>query len=163
MVFRDLLSALQRLEEQASKSEERVSRDVVESPYLKASDNIRAAARWLVAAFAAVGGVLVAGVPLTDIGRIKPWSTDFFWATGGLAVALAAIAYMIYTTSRVFTDRFVSFNEFIGGDRPRRSHPAHTPTIRPSRVAASSCGISRQRWTQAARNSTGVMRATWGT
>ena len=61
-----------------------------QSPYVVAAENIRTAARWLLTAFAAVGGVLIAGVPLTAIGRIEPWSLNFFLAAGGVAVALVA-------------------------------------------------------------------------
>ena len=94
------------------------NRDTSASPYQSAAENIRSAARWLVTAFAAVGGVLVAGVPLTDLGEITPWSGAFVAAAGGVVAALLAIAYMIFVVSRVFTAEFISFADFAGSDIP---------------------------------------------
>jgi hypothetical protein len=83
-----------------------------ESQYVAAAETIRQAARWLVAAFAGVGGVLVAGVPLTDVGRVEAGTSDFWFAVMGIAAALVAIAYMIHAVSRVFTSEFISFAEY---------------------------------------------------
>jgi len=91
------------------------------SPYQQATESIRAAARWLLAAFAGVGGVLVAGVPLTDIGRIGVWTFRFWLAVGAIVVALAAIGLMIRAVSKVFTARYVSFGELGQADFPDKS------------------------------------------
>lgn len=104
--------------------------EAVQSPYLAAAENIRTAARWLLTAFAAVGGVLIAGVPLTAIGRIDPWSINFLAAAVGVGVALLAIAYMIYLVSRVFTAEFVSFAEFSVADLPGTASRRRIRTIR---------------------------------
>jgi hypothetical protein len=60
----------------------------------------------------------VAGVSLTDLGEIKPWSGAFVAAVGGVVAALLAIAYMIFVVSRVFTAEFISFADFAGADIP---------------------------------------------
>ena len=49
------------------------------SPFASATANIQAAARWIVAALAAVGGVLVSSVPLTGLGKFNSLS-EFFEA-----------------------------------------------------------------------------------
>lgn len=111
---------VQRVSPTAQPAQETVTdqRDTAASPYQSAAENIRSAARWLVTAFAGVGGVLVAGVPLTDLGNIKPWSGAFVAAVGGIIAALLAIAYMIFVVSRVFTAEFISFADFAGADIP---------------------------------------------
>jgi hypothetical protein len=80
--------------------------------YVRATDAHRAAAKWLLAALAAVGAVLIAGLQVARLGGLEPSS----WArqVGGLAaalLALLAVGYMIAATSRVFTDEWVTLAE----------------------------------------------------
>jgi hypothetical protein len=88
---------------------------------MQATESIRAAARWLLTAFAAVGGALVAGVPLTDLGTLDVPSLRFFAAIAAILVALGAIALMIGTVARVFTARYVSFGDLALRDFPERT------------------------------------------
>jgi hypothetical protein len=88
--------------------------------YLEATESIRAAARWLLAAFAGVGGVLVAGVPLTDIGQAGIWSFRFWVGVVAIAVALGSIAWMIRAVAGVFTAEYVSFGELRQANFPDR-------------------------------------------
>lgn len=111
------------------------------SPYLAAAEDIRTAARWLLTAFAAVGGALIAGVPLTAVGRTAPFSGSFFWAAGGVAAALTAIAYMIFLVSRVCTSEFISFAEFT-----RIGVPGVTGERRRSRIRAIAESAERSRF-----------------
>lgn len=119
------------------------------SPYVEATASIRAAARWLLTAFAAVGGVLVAGVPLTDIGRVGIWSFRFWIAVAAIIAALGAIGWMIRAVARVFTAEYVSFGELQQADFPEKvkltrpdaaegveSKPADERTRRQRRVYA---------------------------
>jgi hypothetical protein len=91
------------------------------SPYQQATEGIRAAARWLLTAFAAIGGVLVAGVPLTDVGRVGIWSLRFWVVIAAIVVALAAIGWMIRAVSRVFTAEYVSFGDLRQADFPTKT------------------------------------------
>lgn len=77
------------------------------SPFASATDNIQAAARWIVAALAAVGGVLVSSVPLTGLGKFNSLS-EFFEAGLGLLVALAAVGFMIRSAARVLTTEYIT-------------------------------------------------------
>ena len=104
-----------------SAGEEKGAERFAPSPYQQATESIRAAARWLMTAFAAVGGVLVAGVPLSDLGRLEVRSARFVLAVSAVAVALVAIGYMIRTVARVFTARYVSFGELAAADFPEKA------------------------------------------
>lgn len=58
-----------------------------------AADRIRQTAKWLTVSLAAVGGVLIAGTQLSDIGQLQAWSSRFVVAIvgGGVAAAAAVI------------------------------------------------------------------------
>ena len=75
------------------------------SPYREATQGIRSSARWLVTAFAAVGGALVAGVPLTDLTQVDTSSSHFWLALVSAGLSLAVIGGMILGVSQVFTNR----------------------------------------------------------
>jgi hypothetical protein len=77
------------------------------SPFASATANIQAAARWIVAALAAVGGVLVSSVPLTGLGKFNSLG-EFFEAGLGLLVALAAVGFMIRSAARVLTTPYIT-------------------------------------------------------
>jgi hypothetical protein len=80
--------------------------------YARATESLRAAAKWLLAALAAVGGVLIAGLQLTKLGSLGGTDWPRLTVAGAAAaVALAAVGYMIAATSRVFTDEWVSLAE----------------------------------------------------
>jgi hypothetical protein len=77
------------------------------SPFASATANIQAAARWIVAALAAVGGVLVSSVPLTALGRTNSVH-ELVGAGIGLLVALGAVGFTIATAARVFTTEHIT-------------------------------------------------------
>jgi hypothetical protein len=88
------------------------------SVYRSGTEGIRSAARWLATALAAVGGVLVGGVPLSGLGSTNTGSLSFWLAIAAVAVAIAALGYMIFLISRIFTAEFVTFAEFEMADLP---------------------------------------------
>ena len=77
--------------------------------YATATDNLRAAARWLLTAAAAAGGVLVAGLQLTGLGSLgaDDWPR-LLVACLGLAVGLGAVGYMVFQASLMLTDEWIS-------------------------------------------------------
>lgn len=77
--------------------------------YAMATDNLRAAARWLLTAVTAAGGVLVAGLQLTGLGSLGlgDWPRLLI-ACGGLAAGLGAVGYMVYQASLMLTDEWIS-------------------------------------------------------
>ena len=77
------------------------------SPFQQATSNLHATARWIVTALAGVGGVLVAGVPLTGLGKAG-WSISTIIAICGLAAALIAIGIMIPIVARVFSTDYIT-------------------------------------------------------
>jgi hypothetical protein len=77
--------------------------------YAVATEALRLTAKWLLAALAGVGAVLVAGLQLARLGSLT--GTDLprlVIAVVAAAVALGAVAYMIAATSRIFTDEWVT-------------------------------------------------------
>lgn len=68
---------------------------------------MRATARWTIAATAAVGGLLLGGVPLAAIGNARG-ATDIGLAVAGLVLALAGVGWAIWWTQEVLKPRFVT-------------------------------------------------------
>lgn len=65
------------------------------NPYAAPSDRIRDAAKWLIAATAAVGAAMIAGSQLSSIGKLGlGWR--FLLAVVGAALALGAVAYVLW-------------------------------------------------------------------
>ena len=78
-------------------------------PYVAATETLRSTVRWLVAAAAGVGGVLVAGLQLTGLGSLgRADLLRLGLAFGGLVVALTAVGYMILRASQILTDEWVT-------------------------------------------------------
>lgn len=77
--------------------------------YATATSNLRAAARWLLTAAAASGGVLVAGLQLTRLGSLGAgdWPRLLF-ACLGLAAGLGAVGYQVYQASLMLTDEWIT-------------------------------------------------------
>ncbi len=79
------------------------------SPFAAATATIQAAAKWIVAALAAVGGVLVSSVPLTGLGKFNSFH-EFVYAGIGLLVALAAVGFTIGAAARVLTTEHITLS-----------------------------------------------------
>lgn len=73
--------------------------DALPSP-LDAVDDLRAAARWMIAAAGAVGAVLLSGGPLVAVGKVTGLGHALI-AGAALVVALAGVGLAIWQTSRV--------------------------------------------------------------
>lgn len=71
-------------------------------------DALRSVAKWLVAAFAGIGALLVAGLSISGIGQLSPSSWRLYTAAGSAAVALAAVALMIREASTVLTHEWLT-------------------------------------------------------
>lgn len=69
--------------------------------------DMRGTARWFIAACAAVGGLLLGGVPLTAIGKVTG-AGDVTLAVGGLALAMLGVAWAVWHTSEVLSPRFAT-------------------------------------------------------
>ena len=77
--------------------------------YATATNNLRAAARWLLTAAAAAGGVLVAGIQLTGLGSLgaDDWPRLLI-ACLGLAAGLGAVGYLVFQASLMLTDEWIT-------------------------------------------------------
>jgi hypothetical protein len=110
--------------------------------YATATYNLRAAARWLLTAAAGSGGVLVAGVQLTGLGSLGAgdWPRLLI-ACLSLAAGLGAVGYLIFQTSLMLTDEWITLAqldlEMINGqlaDPGRRSDRRRLERIRKIRA-----------------------------
>ncbi|WP_405771419.1 hypothetical protein [Streptomyces sp. NBC_01538] len=73
--------------------------DALPSP-LDAVPELRAAARWMIASFGAVGAALVGGGPLVAVGKVHGLG-EALVAGGALVVALAGVCLAVWQVSRV--------------------------------------------------------------
>jgi len=64
-------------------------------PTHSAADRIRETAKWLIASFAAVGTILVAGTQLSSIGSLNASDARFWVALAGVVAALTAVVIAI--------------------------------------------------------------------
>ncbi|MFI1566817.1 hypothetical protein ACH4ZX_27815 [Streptomyces sp. NPDC020490] len=71
---------------------------------------MRATAKWILAALAAVGAVLLAGVPLTAM-RSAASTGRLLAALGGLLIALAGIGWALWFTSEALMPRLLSYRD----------------------------------------------------
>jgi hypothetical protein len=74
---------------------------------LEAVDDLRAAAKWTLAAEGAVGTALISGGPLVAVGQVHGTGHALV-AGAGLAVALGGVGLAIWFTSKVLTPRLTT-------------------------------------------------------
>ena len=74
---------------------------------LEAVDDLRAAAKWMLAAEGAVGAALISGGPLVAVGQVHG-TAHALLAGAGLVVALAGVGLAIWFTSKVLSPRLTT-------------------------------------------------------
>jgi hypothetical protein len=74
---------------------------------LDAVDDLRAAAKWTLAAEGAVGAALISGGPLVAVGQVRGTAHALI-AGAGLAVALGGVGLAIWFTSKVLSPRLTT-------------------------------------------------------
>jgi hypothetical protein len=74
---------------------------------LDAVDDLRSAAKWTIAAAAAVGAALISGGPLVAVGQVHGL-THALVAGAGLILALIGVGLAIWTTSTVLSPRLTT-------------------------------------------------------
>jgi hypothetical protein len=84
--------------------------DGTTSAQLKALEEIRSTAKWIAAAFAAVGGALITGISLSELGGET--GSAQVWAVVGAAVAIGGVLTVILFATRVLASPFVLLAEF---------------------------------------------------
>lgn len=100
------------------------------------ADRVRQTAKWVIAAFAAVGGALAAGVPLSSIGSVSWWrvliaGVAVLAAFGGIALAVINVGHVLdpneatlekVKTSEALKQRLGEDASFYGGFQHDRDH-----------------------------------------
>lgn len=89
------------------------------------SEQVRSTAKWLIAAFAAVGVLLVPGLQLANLGALT--GSRLAWALVSAAVALAAVIMAAATIARLSSMKAPSFADLV---RRERRNDQHDPLIK---------------------------------
>lgn len=87
------------------------------TPYAAATESLRAAAKWLLAAAAGVAGLLVAGLQLGSLGHLT--SDDVIRlviALLGLAIALVGVAVVIQSAGALLGDEWLTLGQLSSAD-----------------------------------------------
>ena len=83
-----------------------------ESGFASATESLRSTAKWLVAVAAGLGSILVAGVQLSDLGRLDV-GYRFAFAVVSMVGALVGVGAVAWLAQRVLVANSVSFRELI--------------------------------------------------
>ena len=86
--------------------------------YAPARANIRETVKWLVAMFAGIAGVIVAGSPFTGFGAIPIDSERFWIALGAILAAFVFTAIALYRTLMLLRADAMYLSELSASDRP---------------------------------------------
>ncbi len=81
-------------------------------PFSAGLDRLRETAKWLIAAFAGIAGVLLAGTQLSSLGEIES-PVRFALAVISAVVALCAVGSVVWTASRILAVDTVSLNKLV--------------------------------------------------
>lgn len=81
----------------------------------EALEDLRATARWIITAAAGVGALLLGGLPIASIGKIRGVE-HFAVAFSGVTIALLAVGWAIWKTSEALMPRLVVLAELDGPD-----------------------------------------------
>ena len=86
--------------------EEKKDEQPAASPLGKAADRVRESAKWLIASFAAVGALLIAGLQIADIGALS--GGRLAGAIVGIILGVLGVVVAIAAASSVVTKSFVT-------------------------------------------------------
>ncbi|MEU2258391.1 hypothetical protein ABZ540_35075 [Nocardia xishanensis] len=92
--------------------------------YADATEKLRSAAKWLIAAAAGVGGVLVAGLQLGSLGELalEQWP-QLVVATAGIVLSLSGVGMVIHRAAALLTEDWITLSELSVEDFSRRLNP----------------------------------------
>lgn len=80
--------------------------------YAAQLETLRSTAKWMMAATAGVGVLLVAGLQLSGLGRLPLNSWRAYTALGATMAALSAVGYMIKIVSAVLVEEWLTLADF---------------------------------------------------
>jgi hypothetical protein len=120
--------------------------------FREAVDTVRATAKWLIAAFAAVGAALAASIPLSSFGDAQ--GSRLWLAVIGASLAFGGIALAILSVSHVLTPSFLNLDRVttlisddVASDKTllagaSSSLPDLTAKLRSSQIAAQDADLN---------------------
>lgn len=94
-------------------------------PRLQAIDQVRATAKWLLLAFAAIGGVIVGSAPLSNVGKLEIHDWRLWAAAAAAAVVFIALAFAIWSTADVLTPVTGQLPQLVGNAQLRKLYAAN--------------------------------------
>jgi hypothetical protein len=117
-------------------------------PLAAGAERIRESAKWLLAAFGAVGAVVVGGVALSDLGKVDGPARG--WAVVLVVVSLTGVAIAILAAGSIVTQSYMTLDEIV------REHVVSDPVLLVGSVSIAQmrddyvAAITRNRLTAAA-------------
>jgi hypothetical protein len=87
------------------------------APYAAATENLRGAAKWLLAAAAGIAGLLVAGLQLGSLGHLTSHEVSrLVIALIGLTVALMGVAFVVWRAGALLSDEWLTLGQLSSAD-----------------------------------------------
>lgn len=99
-------------------------------------DHIRSTAKWTLAAYAAVGAILIAGSQLSSIGKFDLTEWRLWVAVASIVVAIVAIALAVYFVVSVQTAGEVTLNELANEEAKCGANAVHPLVARDEALLA---------------------------
>ena len=95
-----------------------------------AANRIRETAKWLTLSLAALGGVLVAGSQLSDLGALEPGSVRFGITVAGAVLAAAGAAVILWQTTKAMATSVVTLSALASATPPAGTEQVvHDPML----------------------------------
>lgn len=82
-------------------------------PFLRSSEQVRAAGRWILGVVGGLGAILLAGLRFADLGTLDPYSGDSLLAVCGAGSALAGLSVVLVGAGRLLEGRYISLREVL--------------------------------------------------
>lgn len=111
-------------------------------------ERIRDAGKWLIAASAAVGAVLIAGSQLSSIGQL-PFGWRLGWAVAGVVLALTAVVFAVWAAVQVLLPVGVTLDELESHWTANTRADVVFFHDNPGQLGATSPGQLNERWNAA--------------
>lgn len=98
--------------------------------YQGARENLRDTIKWLAAAFASMGAVVVAGSPFSGIGAFTSLDARFVLALASLVVSFAAVAFGIYALLRLLVPDVLRISDLAEPRPDAKNEPEELSQLR---------------------------------
>lgn len=82
-------------------------------PLRASTEALRDTTKWILAVFAGLASVLLAGLRFGDVGGVEPWTGRFYLAAGATAAALAAVGCILWQAALLLSGRYETLRQLV--------------------------------------------------